>query len=193
MRFKALVFDLDGTLVDSKIDFAAMKSELGLHGDDDVLSHIETLDHQARRHALAIIEKHERAGALSASPIDGALEFVRELELAVCPYAIFTRNAREIAVESLLAHGFKHTLLIAREDAPHKPKPDGLIKIATHLGLAPNEILFVGDYLYDLQAGLAAGVPTALYLAEEADFDTTGAHFMFAKFPQLSSFVFRSA
>ena len=46
-------------------------------------------------------------------------------------------------------------------------------------------MLFIGDYIYDLQAGLAAGVPTALYLPAPADFDTTGAAFHFESFESL--------
>jgi phosphoglycolate phosphatase-like HAD superfamily hydrolase len=53
-------------------------------------------------------------------------------------------------------------LVLAREDAPYKPSPEGLWQICAAWGMAPADVLMVGDYLYDLQAGRRAGTRTAL-------------------------------
>ena len=186
LLFKAFVFDLDGTLVDSKIDFDSMKAELRIHSDADVLAHIETLDSADQERALDTVYRYELAGAKASVRIAGALEFVQRARSSQTPVAIFTRNARTLADDCLRAHGFEVDLVVAREDAPAKPKPDGLFKIAKALSVKVGEILFVGDYVYDLQAGLAAGASTALYLPNPPDFSIEGAAFTFTSYEQLS-------
>ncbi len=178
-EIRALVFDLDGTLVDSKIDFVSMKKALGLKDEDDVLEYIETLAPSERALALEIVQRHEEAGAKAASVIEGALEFCENARAAKLPIAILTRNARSIAQLCLREHGFSVDLVVAREDCAPKPLPDGLFKIARSFDLEPTQLYFVGDYLYDLQAGLAADVRTALYLPNEPDFSTEGADLVF--------------
>ena len=42
-RFQALLFDLDGTLVDTRLDFAALRRELGFPEGVGLLEHLETL------------------------------------------------------------------------------------------------------------------------------------------------------
>ena len=185
MAYRAFVFDLDGTLVDSKIDFASMRAELNIAGEDDVLKHIENLPPESQKVAFEIVSRHERAGALDSVRIEGAREFIEQARRGGTPCAIFTRNSRELARECLDSHGFEVDLIVAREDAPPKPKPDGLFKIADAFGAQAHELLFVGDYLYDLQAGQAAGTPTALFLTSTPDFETTGAHFVFESYGQL--------
>lgn len=190
MNIGGFVFDLDGTLVDSKIDFDSMKSELRLNREDDVLEYIETLSGDDRQRALDTVYRHELAGAEAAVRIQGALEFVELAMAAKKPVAIFTRNARALAEACLRSHGFEIDLMIAREDGPPKPKPDGLIKIAHEFGVELRDLLFVGDYVYDLQAGLAAGVRTALYLPVTPDFETHGAEFLFTNYDQLTKRIF---
>ena len=169
-----------------------MKRELGLSDDVDVLAHVDSLSVAEREVALEIIYRHEHEGVLASSPIDGALEFVKQAQNLGYPCAIFTRNARTLAAESLKMHGFEIDFVIAREDGPAKPKPDGLLKIATTFDVAVAELLFVGDYIYDLQAALAAGALNALYLPKPADFDTTGVHFTFETYRQLADRIFPS-
>ena len=41
-----------------------------------------------------------------------------------------------------------------------KPDPDGIFQLARQWGVLPGELVMVGDYLYDLQAGQAAGAAT---------------------------------
>jgi len=189
MKFKAWVFDLDGTLVDSNIDFQSMRAALQLTDGQDILAVIDQLPPTDRESALEIVFQHELAAVRDSKPIVGALEFVQKLKARGYPCAILTRNARSLASQCLQMHGFDIDLVVAREDAPAKPKPDGLIKIAQMFKVQVDELFFVGDYIYDLHAGLAAGTPTALYIPSSADFETEGACFIFQSFDQLSERV----
>jgi phosphoglycolate phosphatase-like HAD superfamily hydrolase len=66
-------------------------------------------------------------------------------------------------VEAVLARfQLSFDLVLGREDAPYKPQPQGLWQICTAWQLRPQEVLMVGDFLYDIQAGHRAGTRTAL-------------------------------
>jgi phosphoglycolate phosphatase-like HAD superfamily hydrolase len=105
------------------------------------------------------------------------------------PFAIFTRNSRSFASATHEKHLIEPGALITRAAGPAKPDPYGLFEISKRWQLQPSEILFVGDYLYDLKAGLAAGMPTALYLTQAPDFDIDGAVFSFQNYSELQSWL----
>jgi phosphoglycolate phosphatase-like HAD superfamily hydrolase len=82
----------------------------------------------------------------------------------------------QLALERL---GLWFSQVLTREDAPPKPNPAGLLAICDAWRLGIGEVIFVGDYLFDLRCGRAAGVATVLYApppesppeyAHEADF-----------------------
>ncbi len=190
MNFRAVVFDLDGTLIDSKIDFESLRRNLSLDPDQDILLTIETWSSEKRDRAYRIVHEHERRGAEASTIIDGVQKFLARLRAHEIPCAIFTRNSNETARSSLELHQIPYDLLIAREDAPPKPAPDGLIRIMKEFGTSPSETLFVGDYIYDLEAGIRAGVQTALFLTASADFSTAGASFLFDDYVKLEAWLF---
>lgn len=189
MKYQAFIFDLDGTLVDSALDFQALRAELGLGPNDPILESIAPWSDQRRAEAHAVIHRHELRGCEVSTLIPGVTEFLKLLAARKKPAALFTRNSREVALTTMRKHSLDFELVVSRDDAPAKPKPDGLHVIAKTWGLPPSEILFVGDYLYDLQAGQAAQMPTALYLTQPADFDAAGAVFQFGHFDDLPRFV----
>jgi HAD superfamily hydrolase (TIGR01509 family) len=160
---KGVVFDLDGTLVDSGLDFAAFRASLGLPERGDILHLIDALPPVARARAYDALREFETAGATRARAMPGVAEFLHEIRAQNWRSAVFTRNTREATEQTLQLTGLRVDLIIARDDAPPKPDPTGLQLIAQHWGCAPAELVFFGDYLYDLEAGERAGVPTILY------------------------------
>lgn len=156
-----VIFDLDGTLVDSGLDFAAMRREMGL-GSEPILEALELLSLERRRDCEAILSRHEQAGAERATLLHGALDWLEFLDERRIPRAIFTRNARSSAALSLARCGVVFEHIVAREDGPPKPDPAGIHRLCQEWGMSPGAVLVVGDYLYDLLAGRAAGSPTAL-------------------------------
>jgi HAD superfamily hydrolase (TIGR01509 family) len=189
MKFKGFIFDLDGTLVDSALDFSALRAKLGLPEGAAILESIQHWEREKQIWANEIVLAFEKEGAEASKLMPGASEFIHFLEQKKIPKAVFTRNAKEIALATLERHNLPFSLLIAREDAPPKPLPDGLHLIQKKFGLHKKEILFVGDFAYDLMAGLAAEIPTALYLPKAADFSTEGAYLQFSCFTELFSLV----
>lgn len=163
-RFQALLFDLDGTLVDTRLDFAALRQELEFPDGIGLLEHLETLPEAQAERARAVIDQHEMAGAAAATWIDGAEALLATLHRRGVPSAILTRNSRAAVARTDQVLGLPVDLILTREDCPPKPDPDGLLRIADRLGLVPERCLYVGDFVYDLQAARNAGMAAGLLL-----------------------------
>ncbi|MGH8463240.1 MAG: HAD family hydrolase [Pseudomonas sp.] len=160
------VFDMDGTLTVAVHDFAAIREVLEIPPDDDILTHLAALPaaEAAAKHAWLL--EHERDLAIGSQAAVGAVELVRELAARGCQLGILTRNARELAHVTLEAIGladcFAAPYVLGRDEAPPKPHPGGLLKLAQAWEVAPGEMVMVGDYRFDLDCGRAAGARTIL-------------------------------
>ena len=160
------VFDMDGTLTVAVHDFAAIRVALDIPAEHDILTHLAALpaEEAAAKHAWLL--EHERDLATASTAATGAVELVRELAGRGCRLGILTRNARELAHVTLEAIGladcFPVEHILGRDEAAPKPSPDGLLKIAGAWGVAPSELVMVGDYRFDLDCGRAAGARTVL-------------------------------
>ncbi|MDP9506491.1 HAD family hydrolase [Pseudomonas protegens] len=160
------VFDMDGTLTIAVHDFAAIRQALSIPPEDDILTHLAALpaEESAAKHAWLL--EHERDLALSSRPAPGAVELVRELAGRGYRLGILTRNARELAHVTLEAIGladcFAKADVLGRDEAPPKPHPGGLLKLAEAWDVAPQRMVMVGDYRFDLDCGRAAGTRTVL-------------------------------
>lgn len=178
-RLRAVLFDFDGTLTHpGALDFPAIKRELGCPPEQFVLEWVLSLPPGEERDAASIaLERFELAAAETSAPNEGAEELVRELRDAGLAVGVLTRNGRS-AIDRALRQFAKLTVddfdvVVTRDDdvAP-KPSPDGVLHAAAAMGVPPDEVLVVGDYVLDMQAGRAAGAITA-YLAGGPD--TAGA------------------
>lgn len=161
---RGVVFDLDGTLADSKMDFAAIREETGCPQDTGLLEFLESLeDFALRKQVDQVIRWHEMSGAGRATWMPGARELLAELEDRNVRIGVFTRNCRESASNMLVRLGMPCDDLIAREDAPAKPDPTGLKLLAERWQLDVDKLLVIGDFRYDLEAAQGAGIKACLY------------------------------
>ena len=160
---QGVIFDLDGTLADSRLDFTAIRSELACPEGVGVLEYIQLLPGSERGAAEQIVLDHERRGAERAEWIPGARECLQFCPRRNLPTAILTRNAREVADLTMSRLGIQVDMLLAREDCPPKPAPDGLLQIAAAWSLSPKRLVYVGDFLYDLQAARRANMISCFY------------------------------
>jgi HAD superfamily hydrolase (TIGR01549 family) len=158
-RLQGVLFDLDGTLANSQLDFAAMCVEADLPVGTPLLEYCARLgDCDESRNLHAIIEKHEMAGAERAQWIAGADVLVNRLFDAGVPMAIVTRNMRRATDLMVSNLEIPISLLITREDCLPKPDPEGLLLIAKQWGIGVEFLAYVGDYKYDLLAARNAGM-----------------------------------
>lgn len=161
---RGVVFDLDGTLADTKLDFAAMRAETGCPQGTGLLEFVEGIeDFELRQQVAQVIGWHEMSGARRATWMPGARELLNELEQRDVRIGIFTRNSRKSASHMLARIGMPCDDLVAREDAPVKPDPAGITLLAERWQLDVGQLLVIGDFRYDLEAARSAGVKACLY------------------------------
>jgi HAD superfamily hydrolase (TIGR01549 family) len=163
---RAVIFDLDGTLADSFLDFDAIRAEIGLVPGLPILEQLVDVGPDERERAEAIMRRHERAAIAEATLTDGCADLLGHLATLRIPTAILTRNVREVVESFARAFDLRFRAVYTREDGPPKPSPDGVLKLCTTLGVPPEQTLTVGDYKYDVLAGRNAGCRTALLLRE---------------------------
>ncbi|KKO48036.1 phosphatase [Arsukibacterium sp. MJ3] len=165
MPIKAVVFDLDGTLVDSRLDFSAICQDIGWPEGTPLLEKLTTVECVIEKNRVEqIIRQHELAGAEAASWIPGVLDSLQQLQQQGWPLAILTRNMRAATDLVMTRLNIPISLVLTREDCAAKPDPAGLHLIARQLQLSSAEILYVGDYVFDLQVAANAGSQSCLYL-----------------------------
>lgn len=163
-RFSFWIFDLDGTLTRSILDFPKIKRQLGLPPDRGIL---EVLAEMERERALRISSEldaieFEMAGRAKAA--DGAELLLETLAGRNCRVGVLTRNKKNHALRTLRLTGLRRFFLpdhiLGREEAAVKPSPEGVHKLLRLWRAPADRTVMAGDYLFDLQAGRAAGAAT---------------------------------
>lgn len=192
-HIRALIFDLDGTLVTSTLDFAQIRAELGCSAQQDVLEFVEQLSGAERIEAQEIIHRHEVRDAESSEWLPGAKAFVHACRSAGMPLAIVTRNSDYSSRIKMSRNGIPIPYLVTRENSKPKPDPEALHQIAHAFSLDTASIMMVGDYRYDLEAGRNASMSTCL-----VNFDTMPeyaelADYRFSNFEQFHQAFFEES
>jgi HAD superfamily hydrolase (TIGR01509 family) len=174
------VFDLDGTLTIAQHDFPAIRLELGIPADQDILGYIAAQPELERRALDAWLDAIEMRLAAEVEAAEGAAELIRDLHGRGVRLGILTRNLQGVARRSLEVLGvldcFAPADVLGRGEALPKPHPDGIHQLADRWGLAAKDMIMVGDYRFDLEAGRAAGCQTCLLHPENLWPDLTDWH-----------------
>jgi len=182
----ALIFDMDNTLIGSRIDFPAIRRSLiallraagAAHEPDDSLARralaqlVAVGDAHDHAHGTAlarqmweIIEAHETDGLRDALPLDNAGDVLGALRTRGYRIAILTNNGRGGALEALRAAGLdgRAEVLIARDDTPAlKPAGDGVGEAVRRLG-SIDLTYVIGDSWIDGAAAAASGARFIAY------------------------------
>lgn len=181
---RAALFDLDGTLVETHIDFPAMTRlvrEMALSadvpasviGDKDILGVADAAadylsqhgrDGEAfRRTAHDRLEEMEVAGCAHPVLLPGTRELLTELNAQGRKIGIVTRNSRRVAAGLVARYELPHDVLLSRDDVRRaKPHPEHLWDALRALGQEAARAVMVGDHWMDVQAGQAAGCAATL-------------------------------
>jgi HAD superfamily hydrolase (TIGR01509 family) len=196
---RAVLFDLDGTLVDSERESAEAMARALARGrgiavdqaDRDFIvgrSWVEIHRHLAARYPALGWERDALIAATAAARVEvfaevgltilpGAVEAIARL--AHLPLAIVTGSSRVEAAQALDALGRRDAFraVIASEDvARSKPAPDGYLAAARQLGVDPAACLVVEDSSHGIAAGRAAGARVfAVKAGNFADHDQSAA------------------
>ena len=217
---KAVLFDLDGTLVDSAPDLAGAVNELLTEHDRPIMA-VNALRPMVGAGARGMLglafgvkpddERYEplkqRFLSLYASRLtretqvfEGVSEVLDWLEAQQLAWGIVTNKAYGLAHSVTTGLGLypRARVLIGGDTTPFaKPHPQPLLEAAQRLGLEPEHCLYVGDDLRDVQAGRAAAMRTIAaawgYLGQGEHIDDWGADWQAANPNDLSDLLKRLA
>ncbi len=177
---RGIIFDLDGTLVDSHLDFDAMRREMQLPPGTPILEALEKMPDDRASGCRRILQRHEFEGAQRATIIDGVCGFLERLSRHGIRRAIVTRNSRAMTDRVLTRLGLRFDPVITRDDGPVKPDPWAILRICQLWQTEPSQVAIIGDFRFDIDAGRRAGAVTVLLRrgrntehlagAEQADF-----------------------
>jgi HAD superfamily hydrolase (TIGR01549 family) len=175
LNSRSVIFDMDGALLRVEIDIeevrlalAALFAPYGITRPfRPILARIGQAAEEAkakggdpeelRKKGLAILDVWEQRGAAQARARAGAPEVIAELRQRGTPLGLLTNCGRACVVPALRASGLDPSLfeeIVTRDEAAPKPDPEGLVRLAAHLGGDP--IWYVVDHAIDLDTARAA-------------------------------------
>ncbi|AXI04456.1 phosphoglycolate phosphatase [Aquirhabdus parva] len=183
---KAVLFDLDGTLIDTAPDFIRIIKELCAEASvtppaDEVIRVQVSEGSKAMVRALhpelsddspeligyrnEFLRRYAENIAVHTTLFDGMDEVLRALEAKGIPWGIVTNKPRGLSALLLEAMHLSErcAVLVCPDDVRHtKPDPEPMYLAAKILGISPEDIVYVGDHPRDIDAGRAAGMQTIL-------------------------------
>ena len=179
MTYKAVIFDLDGTLVNSLEDLAdatnyalkffgqqphnteAFKLMVG-EGTRTLISRaLNNKNTELVEPVLAKMrEKYMQICLNKSRPYKGLQEVVAELAKKNIKLAVLTNKDEKMA-QKIVSHFFDGLFQIVKgtiEAVAVKPEPTAALQVLEKLGVRPEEAIFVGDSKIDVQTAKAAGI-----------------------------------
>lgn len=182
MNYKAAIFDLDGTLIDSIADLADSANDmLASYGFpqhtieeyryfvgngsrklvERCLPAEQSADPAFVDKALECYDRCYGNRLLNKTrPYEGILPMLEELQKKNIPLAICTNKqqfASDAIVEKLFPPGMFRENIGDREGMPRKPDPTKVLRIATDFGVTPEEVAYLGDTSTDMETARNAG------------------------------------
>ncbi|MCA0984636.1 pyrophosphatase PpaX [Halobacillus yeomjeoni] len=179
MKINTILFDLDGTLIDTnELIIASFMHTIEQYGDrdygrDEVLDFIgpplrdslrkinpDRVEEMVETYRKHNIENHDSY----VKAYDGVVETIRKLKEEDYRLGIVTtkmRNTVQMGLELTDLDGLFETV-VTLDDVEHaKPHPEPILKALDQLGVKTSEAMMVGDNTHDIEAGKNAGTKTA--------------------------------
>lgn len=184
MKYRAVLFDLDGTLLDTIDDLAdAMNSALaacGLPAHPDVARHRYFVGDGVRNYVLRVLPEPLRGDEETIARVtaryravysqgwhvktrayDGIVELVRELKRRGLRQAVLSNKPDDFSRETVrhfLGLEYFEVVRGAGGELPLKPDPASALAVARDMHVPPGEFAYVGDTATDMRTAVAAGM-----------------------------------
>jgi N-acetyl-D-muramate 6-phosphate phosphatase len=204
-NFQAVLFDLDGTLIDSAPDLAGAANELraahglpalpyecfrpmvgsGARGMVGVAFDVGPQHERFAELRDDFLRRYEQRMMLETRIFDAVVPVLEALEHRQRRWGIVTNKAARFTEPLVRSLGLdtRAAAVVAGDTTPHsKPHPAPLLEAARRVGLDPSRCMYVGDDVRDVQAGRAAGMTTVVagwgYLGIGEPIEAWGADFI---------------
>lgn len=184
MRLRAVLFDMDGTLLDTAPDFVAVIQAMRAARHlppvaeqrvRDVVSggaramivhsfEVDPLSPEFEALRLEFLDRYQDHCAVYSHAYEGISELLEEIERARLRWGVVTNKPLRFAEPIMQRLGLaqRSALLICPDHVSRsKPDPEPMLLACQQLDLDPSSVLFVGDDLRDIESGRAAGSKTA--------------------------------
>lgn len=181
-KFSGIVFDLDGTLINSgghvleTFNYALAPTNIQLSLDD-----IERLRSRTREELfhdfgltaeqLEVVKKRMKdfhnQSSHTVPLFDGIFELITSLAQQNYKMAVWTGRDTKTAKDLLTYHQLIDCFTIVLGNctlSANKPSPEGILKVASHMGIAPEDLVMIGDHDHDIEAGIAVNATTVRVL-----------------------------
>lgn len=199
----AILFDLDGTLIDSAPDLGAAADQMrvarglpslpleayrpmagaGARGMLDVAFGMGADDPAFEAMREEFFANYERCMTQRTVAFEGVPQLIAQISQRQMLWGVVTNKSARFTDPLTQAMPLFATAkaVVSGDTTPYaKPHPEPLLEAARRLGVAPAQCLYVGDDERDVVAGLAAGMQTVAatygYLGDKADIRAWGAH-----------------
>jgi phosphoglycolate phosphatase len=182
MPYKAILFDLDGTLLDTLKDIGASVNrvlegkgfpthELNVYryfvGDGSVVLINRALPEEKRNDDVIraclteFLEDYGRNMNVKTKPYEGIPEMLDALNDRGLKMAVLSNKPHELTkqcVTELLSNWNFDVVLGQRNGVPPKPDPAGALEVAKRLNIPPADFLYIGDSGVDMKTAVASGM-----------------------------------
>ena len=216
-KFEAVLFDLDGTLVDTAPDMVdALVDVQNSEGHQPVayelarsyVSHgavglinlafpdVDADTHERLR--LRFLDRYEQAVCIRSTLFEGLETLLDQLDAAGVPWGVVTNKPMRMTDPLMAALGIdvRAACAISGDTIPQrKPDPAPLLLASEQTGVAPSRSVYIGDAARDIQAGRAAGMHTVAaaygYVTSDDDPLAWDAHELVANTEELAHLVLK--
>ena len=213
---KAVLFDLDGTLIDSAPQLVGALNQLrqqydlppipflvgrpyASHGAAGLLKagfNMDKNDPLFDARVQEFLDIYKEVFNLNMQCMEGIEELINTLNLRKIPWGIMTNKAKKFAQPIVSPHPLLKSAacLIAGDDVSMpKPSPEGLIKASQMLSIEPSDIIYLGDDRRDVMAANDAGMVSMAarygYLEVGDDAKSWGAQYIIDKPSELLDYL----
>lgn len=191
----AVLFDFDGTLTHpGALNLSEIRQRIGCPSGKPILEFIAALPEKQAVRAMAKLDEFELEAAEHAVPNSGAEELLSYLHTKQIRMGIISRNTRA-SIERALRN-FRQIrisdfqVVISRdENILPKPHPQGIFIAAERMKLMPEQVMIVGDYIFDIEAGKQAGALTVFLDNDCPVFPDLDCDFRIASLTQIKDII----
>ncbi len=154
---KMVIFDMDGTIFKSNIDWREVKKKLDISIGKTILEDIMS-ESTYNKEKIGILERIERKNTLETSPFNGFSKLFAGLKKKYIKTALITNNNLSNSNYLLNKFSLDFDIVVTREMKMWKPRPDAMKYVFEKLNISPKNTISIGDSDFDIISSIESGI-----------------------------------